>query len=221
MKNHITDSIKAVIFDHDDTLVGTIKPKSRQHKHIAKTYYDKILTDDEIRLHWGKPLGELLCLLYGTDNVEEALGYSEGTRARFPKDVFEATIPTLQRIRAAGLLTGLVTATTLDSLMFDFETGLLPRELLDYLQTANDTSYHKPDPRVFDPAKQWLAEHDIDATEVLYIGDGLHDMRAAVGAGFNFVGVHTGLVAAEEFAEHGADSVPDLYGLYGDAAERR
>ncbi len=55
--------IKAILFDHDDTLVQTIKSKWAQHKYIAKTFYHKNLKDEELRLHWGKPFTELVELL--------------------------------------------------------------------------------------------------------------------------------------------------------------
>ena len=44
----------------------------------------------------------------------------------------------------------------------------------------------------------------------MYIGDGLHDMRAATGAGFNFLGVETGLVTAEEFLAEDAKSITSI-----------
>lgn len=46
--------------------------------------------------------------------------------------------------------------------------------------------------------------------EVLYVGDGLHDMRGALGAGFNFLGVETGLVTAKQFQMAGALSIPGI-----------
>ena len=50
MSEHIPDKIKAVLFDHDDTLVDTIGTKWAQHKFIADKYYAKQLTDEEIKL---------------------------------------------------------------------------------------------------------------------------------------------------------------------------
>ncbi len=46
--------IKAVLFDHDDTLVAT----------------------DERREHWGKPLEQLVGLLYDTADIEQAMAYT-------------------------------------------------------------------------------------------------------------------------------------------------
>ena len=89
----------------------------------------------------------------------------------------------------------------------------LPRQHLDYTQTADDTTYHKPDPRVFEPATAWLAGKNIQPNEVLYVGDGLHDMKAALGAGFSFLGVQTGLVSAADFKAAGAKSIPGIADL--------
>ena len=38
----------------------------------------------------------------------------------------------------------------------------------------------------------WLESEAIRPDEVIYVGDGLHDMKAALGAGFSFLGVETG-----------------------------
>jgi len=215
MSEHIPETIKAVFLDHDDTLVGTIEAKWAHHKHVARNFYGKELTDDEIRPHWGVPLEKLVCLLYGTDDAEQAMAYNTATHEAYPKKLFPATVPTLERIKASGLLTGIVTATSSFSFEHDLELHRIPRELIDYTQTSGDTDYHKPDPRVFTPALAWLGARSITPGEVLYIGDGLHDMKAATGAGFNFLGVETGLVTAEEFQRNGIKSIPSIAELYG------
>jgi HAD superfamily hydrolase (TIGR01549 family) len=219
MSEHIADNIKVVFFDHDDTLVDTIGTKWEQHKHVARTFYNKELTDEEIKEHWGKPLGELVCLLYGTDDVERAMAYNTATHEDFPKELFTATIPTLRHLKAAGKIIGIITATSRFSFEHDLTLHQIPRELLDYTQTADDTIYHKPDPRVFEPALEWLTEQQIRPNEVVYIGDGLHDMRAAVGAGFSFLGVETGLVTAEQFLVKNARSIPTIGNLIDEVRE--
>jgi len=215
MNENIADGIKAVFFDHDDTLVGTIGTKWAQHKHIARTFYGKELTDDEIKAHWGKPLHEMICLLYGTDDAEDAMAKNMATHEAFPKELFTATIPTLHHLKAAGKLIGIITATSRFSFEHDLTLHGVPRELLDYTQTADDTPFHKPDPKVFKPAVAWLTEHHIEPAEVVYVGDGLHDMKAALGVGFVFLGVETGLVTAEQFAEHRVKSIPSVGHLLG------
>ena len=128
----------------------------------------------------------------------------------FPKDLFQDTIPVLRMLHKHGLLTGVITATSLFSFEHDLKLHKIPRQLLDYTQTADDTPHHKPNPLVFEPVIALLTECGIKPEEVIYIGDGLHDMKAAVGAGFCFLGVETGLVTAAEFEDAGANSIADI-----------
>jgi phosphoglycolate phosphatase len=202
--------IKAILFDHDDTLVSTIKAKWAQHKFIAKTFYGKDLQDDEIRVHWGKPFSVLIKLLYNTDDADSAVSYNLHVRKDFPKTLFEDTIETLTILRNKEMKIGLVTATTLSNLENDFTTLNISKHLFDYIQTEEDTIYHKPDSRVFEPALKWLAQKHIYPHEVLYVGDSLNDMKAALGAGFQFLGVHTGLTSIEEFRQNQVNGIQRL-----------
>lgn len=220
MTKHIGDHVKVVLFDHDDTLVGTIAPKWQQHKYVARTHYGKELSDDDIRQHWGKPFTEMICLLYGTEDAEQALAYNKASHQNYPKELFTATIPTLRRLKKAGKLIGIITATIRFSFEHDLELHSIPKDLLDYTQSAEDTPFHKPDPRVFKPVLAWLKEKNITPEEVIYVGDGLHDMKAALGAGFNFIGVETGLVTADEFRAADALSIPSIGHLLKDSAVR-
>jgi len=209
----IDDTVLVALFDHDDTLVGTRGPKVQQHILVAQVCYGKTLTEAEILAHWGKPLPQFLCAIFGTDDADRALENSRVYSERFPKTLFPDTIPTLQRLLDLGKWLGIVTASTHRSLNYDLESLSIPGEWFEYIQAAEDTTVHKPNPRVFDPAVAALHEQGLYPEEVLYVGDGLHDLYAARGAGFSFIGVETGLVSAEEFREHGAISVPTLADL--------
>jgi phosphoglycolate phosphatase len=206
----ISPSIKVVLFDHDDTLVGSIKAKWAQHKFIARTFYDKKLTDEDIQLHWGKPFTVLLKLLYGTDHIDMAMSYNIATRSKFPKVLFKDTIKTLSALHQSGKKLALVTATTRSSLNYDFETLKIPDHLFDFIQTEDETIFHKPDPRVFEPVLKWIAEQQIQPHEVLCVGDQLTDMHIAKEVGFEFIGVGTGLISVEEFEKHQVRAVPRI-----------
>jgi HAD superfamily hydrolase (TIGR01549 family) len=207
---YVNNHIKVVLFDHDDTLVGTIGSKWDEHKFIAKKYYNKTITDNDIKAHWGKPFAEMICLLYDTDDAEQAIDYNLKHHTEFEKTLFSATVPVLRHLKERGMKLGIITATTRISFEHDLELHEIPKDLLSYTQTSEETQFHKPDPRVFEPVLKWLDEEEISSDEVLYIGDGLHDMKAAVGAGFNFLGVQTGLVSAEEFASVNAQSITSI-----------
>lgn len=210
MAERIGEDIKAVFFDHDDTLVGTIEPKWAHHKFVAKKYYGKDLKDEEIIPHWGKPFPELVCVLYGTDNTEEAITNNAAHHTEFPKILFDSSIPLLRHLHEIGKLTGIITATSRFSFDHDLTLHRFPRECIDYTQTADDTTFHKPDPRVFEPALKWLETRNIKPDEVIYIADGIQDMKAALGAGFHFIGVQTGLARATEFSDLGVSSVSTI-----------
>ncbi len=213
MATYVNDDIKAVLFDHDDTLVNTIGTKSAQHKYIAKTYYGKDLTDAEIRQHWGKPLEELMRALYDTEDGKQALAYTFVHHENYPKILFAETIPALSYLKSKAKLIGVITATHRYSFEHDILLHKVPAKLIDYTQTADETPYHKPNPKVFAPTIKWLASEHIHPSEVLYVGDSMYDMKAALGAGFGFLGVETGLTTAKQFRAAGAKSIATLADL--------
>ncbi len=213
MEKYIRKTIKVILFDHDDTLVGTIEAKWAEHKYIAKKYYGKDLTDEELHKHWGKPLSIMIGLLYGTDNIVQAMDYVKITQNNFPKKIHDDTLVTLNYLKNAGIKIGVITATTRHSFNNDLKTLHIPEELFDYTQTEDDTSFHKPDPKVFEPVVSWLKQKGIKPSEVMYVGDGLHDMKAALGAGFEFIGVSTGLVTQSTFKNNGATAILKLSDL--------
>jgi phosphoglycolate phosphatase-like HAD superfamily hydrolase len=95
----------------------------------------------------------------------------------------------------------------------DFATLNIPEQLFDYIQTEDDTIYHKPDSRVFEPALKWLTKEKIQPGEVIYVGDSLNDMRAAIDAGLQFLGVQTGLTSLEEFQQNQSSGIQQLIEL--------
>jgi phosphoglycolate phosphatase-like HAD superfamily hydrolase len=213
MIHDLINEAKAVFFDHDDTLVGTMKAKWAQHKYIARKFYGKKLKDEELRSHWGEPFTSLLKSLYGTDHIDIAMSYNIATRTQFPKLLFKDTLATLKFFHGTEKKIGMVTATTLSSLQNDFNTLGISKQLFDYLQTEDDTYFHKPDPRVFEPALKWLSKHNIEPSEVVYVSAFLKDFLAAREAGLNFIGVATGLTSLAEFTKHQVPVIPYLSSL--------
>ena len=203
--------IKAVFFDHDDTLVESRRHKWNQHIHVARKHYGIDLSDEQLlRENYGKPFPELVKVLYNTEDVEAAFTNIALYRNEFPKVIYPETKKILIALHKVGILTGVVTATTRDGLNYDHNMFGITSDLVDYTQTAEESDYHKPDPRVFDPAIAWLKEKNIKPSEVVYVGDALHDLNAAIGAGFNFIGVETGVVTGEVFLQNGVKSVPSI-----------
>jgi phosphoglycolate phosphatase-like HAD superfamily hydrolase len=210
VNGYVASHIKVVVFDFDDTLIGTYEAIRRLHKHIAKNYYKVNLSDEVILKHWGQPISELAKHYYRADDIEAAIAKMILHQPDFPKEVFPLAAPTIRRLKRAGMLLGIVSAIILPILERDARLTRLPLDLIDYIQTAENTDHHKPNPKVFEPLLNWATARAISADEILYIGDGLQDMEAAHGAGIHFLGVQTGPVSAEAFAAKGARSIADL-----------
>lgn len=212
----MSKNIKAVVFDMDDTLIKTFEIKLRQHKHFARERYGLDLNDNLFREHWGKPFHLFLESLYGdVDALDNIHAEYVKLSHLFPVELQADTLHVLDYLHAAGKKLGIVTATAREVVMRDLTPAGFPLERLHKLQTSDDTLVHKPDPRVFEPMLQALAEAGV-ATEVMYVGDALTDYYAARDAGLHFVGVTTGLVTAEQFRDAGALHVVERLGGVAD-----
>jgi HAD superfamily hydrolase (TIGR01509 family) len=182
-----------VAFDFDDTLVATINNVWKQHKHVASKF-GITLTDGDMRRVWGQPLHDLVTDLYGQpfDVVEPHLLRE---KPNFPKEIFPESKRLLATLRSSGKVIGLVTSTNTRSLMIDFARNEIDDDAFDHVFTIDDCEHHKPDKRVFDP----LLTRGYTPEEIVYIGDAPTDFYAARDAGFDFIGVGTGLLSAGDF----------------------
>ena len=185
---------KVVAFDFDDTLVATIKNVWKQHKHVALTEFGVEITDEDMRRVWGRPFHSMVEDLYGHPfaDVEPHLLRE---KPNFPKEIFPESKEVLAALKSAGKVVALVTSTNTRSLAGDFVHNAITDDVFDHVFTIDDCEYHKPDKRVFDP----LLSVGYTPGEVIYIGDAPTDFYAARDAGFDFIGVGTGLLSASDF----------------------
>lgn len=184
--------VKAILFDYDDTLVKTRETVWEAHKHTAKKYYDLDLTDEDIKVHWGRPYTEMLGDIYNHVDTYEGLHRNYKTvRLNYPMKVFDESVSVVNQL-VTNYLVGIVTAANLELVMFDLNKLEFPLDSLVFIQTAEDTQVHKPDSGVFKPALKKLAKKKIEPHEVLYVGDDIRDYQAASGAGLQFVGIVRG-----------------------------
>lgn len=192
----ISSKHSVVAFDFDDTLVATIKNVWNQHKHVALTEFGVEITDDDIRRVWGRPFNQMVEDLYGHpfSKVEPHLLRE---KPNFPKEIFPESTKLLAKLRGDCKTIVLVTSTNTNSLTTDFVHNAIEHNTFDHVFTIDDTKYHKPDKRVFDP----LLAHGYKPEEIIYIGDAPTDFYAARDSGFDFIGVATGLLSVRDFAK--------------------
>jgi HAD superfamily hydrolase (TIGR01549 family) len=82
-------------------------------------------------------------------------------------------------LKDSGKFVGIVTANGKHNLEHDLIITQIPKDIFDYIQTEEDTIFHKPDGHVFRPVHEYIDELNIYPHEVLYVGDSMQDFKAA------------------------------------------
>jgi phosphoglycolate phosphatase len=201
---------KVAVFDHDDTLKITRADVYGQMVALGRKY-DLEITNEALDASWGKAWEEQLELVYGdVANVEELEAAYEALGTDFPCRANEDSGHVLDVLDHGQIPRGIVSSH--NGRMVREELKLLGFDPDDFtfVHGSEDTEHHKPDSRTFDPAAAYLEEKGISREQTVYIGDDVRDHEAAVGAGWGFVAVTTGIHTRDHFEEIGAIAVPRL-----------
>lgn len=195
--------IRGVIFDIDDTLVQTIRCKWFALKATAKKYYNLEVTDEHIKRFWGAPFSIMLSGVFSDiDKVETIKKHYIETSKQFPMVAQPGAFEAVNKLKKDYRITA-VTSSSRSVILKDLKDSGFDLKDFFFIQTAEDTPYHKPDPRVFRPVLTKLQKLHILPSNTVYIGDSLRDFEAAYKAGLKFVAVTSGLTSKEEFGEAG------------------
>jgi len=186
-----------LLWDVDGTLTDTTALIAAALEHVYVNFYKRTLPYEERCALIGTPLKKQIRVFgephaFGT--TEEAvmdafIAYYEEHKAE--EKIFEDVLEVLKDGKRRGIPTGLVTSKNREEL-----DNTMPRlgiaDFVDFTVTADDIPHPKPAP---DGILLSLRHFDIPADQVaaaFYIGDTLHDMRAARDAGVQGVGVTWG-----------------------------
>lgn len=201
---------RAYIFDLDDTLINTIATKTEAIQFVAKKYYNTDISSERIRAVWGKPFHDLMEELAPKHaKIEELIEQYKAEREKFPSYAYPNTIETLTTLSKRAML-GIVTSHTRIFIHSDLEAAHIPEELFTIILTAEDTQFHKPDPRVFDKVIELCVSRSIEKNDMMYIGDSLMDYQAAHDAGIPFIGIHSHTAPKETFENLGIQTIGDI-----------
>lgn len=209
----IPNDIKVVAFDWDMTIVDS-RGKLLQNRAIASEFGNP-LTVDEVRHHWNESTGfaDLMARLTNNAPLEDVMAVvkRDYNKADYAKRSFGFAVPAIERVRAAGYKTAILSGVQRELLEQDARDLSIPvDDLFNFIQAQDDCEFKKPDPRVFGPV---LEHFGIAATSLLYIGDEEKDFRAATAAGAHFIGVETGMSTGTEFDALGAPYSNTLEGI--------
>jgi phosphoglycolate phosphatase len=207
-------NVRAIVFDYDDTLVQTKRTKYQAIQALGERYYHIALTPAMIDAHWGSPHTEFYAQLFKSveTDLTTLLERRQLLSDEFPNLAYEDAREVLEYLIGRYPI-GLVTASGREMLDSELLYLELPVQQFLFVQTSEDTLYHKPDPRVFDLTKARLHALGISPAETLYVGDSLKDLQAARGAQFQFVGIGHITTNPDDFDAEGASWVPNLSAL--------
>lgn len=197
--------IKAIIFDIDDTLTQVVIIKWQAIKETGKRYYAFNITDAHLKKYWGLPFDEMLSGVF--DNVDKISNIKKKyfkVSQEFPMKPQPDVIEILSALYKKYLLAAL-TSGSRRFILNDFKQSGINKKLFKILQTSEDTKFHKPNPKVFDPIIQKLSLKNITKDATIYIGDSILDFQAARDAGLQFLAVTTGIYKKDDFLAQGLE----------------
>ncbi len=191
----------------DGTLIETTGLITESLDHIYRKHFGRTLPYEELRALIGTPLKKQIRVFgdletWGVDEqaiTADFIAYYEAHRSR--ERILQDVVAVLIEGKRRGFPTALVTSKNLEEL-----TNTLPRlGIADFVDTAinaDDVARPKPDPEGLRLALRRLNIPPEHLSAACYIGDTIHDMRAARAAGIRAIGVTWGaapraLLAAE------------------------
>lgn len=210
----LINGIKAVLFDLDDTIMQTKEIKVKAIKTLGLRYYNFEVPDELIDRHWGGPVSSFYENVFKSvdRNLDRVLERRELINEEFRNQPYEDATPVLNYL-SAKYRVGIVTSSSRKAVNLLLTYADLPVQQLDFIQTAEDTFYHKPDPKVFDPSLEKLSPRGIKRSEILYIGDSYKDYLAASDAGLHFIGIANNTTPEAAFVENNITFIQKLSDL--------
>jgi phosphoglycolate phosphatase-like HAD superfamily hydrolase len=181
-------------------LMGNWGPISLTKTAAADFGY--ILTKEDIKRVWGKPFQEMIISLMPTvdyltwyKHYRIVMGKHQSSLHRGAKDI-------MTYLKALGCYIAVVSSNSKELVKQDMEAvGVL--DFVDSVWGFEDSSYHKPDPRVLVPILESQGEQRVLKEAYFYIGDSIRDYLAAIGNGILFFAVTTGHEDQQAFLQSG------------------
>ncbi len=202
-----SQSITAVLFDLDGTLIHSIEHIIACWQYTVRTSLGREMTREEILPTLGRALLETFEEVAPGRSLEMREVYRAYQKATHDSDVtlVAGTHETLSKLRSSGYKLGVVTSKGIVVASEGLNLfNLLP--YFDVIVTYEDTERHKPHPDPLIVASERLG---IEPAHLLYVGDAVFDIQASKAAGIEAVGVTWGAGKRQDLAEAGAGWVID------------
>jgi len=173
--------LKAVLFDLDGTLIHSVDHIVDCWQHTARTCLGREMTREEILPTLGRTLYDAFEEIAPgrSDELYEVYRAHQVVTHDSTVTMVEGTRETLEALKKAGMLLGVVTAKKLVTAMRGIDLFGLAA-YFDTIVTLEDSSKHKPSPEPLLVAAQKLG---IRPEEAVYVGDARVDIEAGHAAG--------------------------------------
>ncbi len=204
--------LSAALFDFDGTLVDTTEMIYQGMRHATSSVLGREdFTREQLLANVGQPMPRQMELI-DADKTELLL---ESYRHHHLEhhDVLIRAFPgiddALQRLRAAGVKTAVVTSKRRDSVEMALKKFPDLGPAVDRFVTMEDTREHKPHPEPLLRGLELIG--GIPKEEAAYVGDSPFDVQAAKAAGLMSVAVSWGAFSEDTLREAEPDHlVPDI-----------
>ena len=199
----MSSRFKAVLFDHDGTLVDSEAVHHALWNQVLQPYGVEIPLDVYMQHYSGVPAlanGEDVRQRYGLSPSAQALADAKNTAAEhylqahaFP--LMPGVRECLARLNAAGLRKGVVTGARMFAIAATLRSYAMAAEF-EVVVSADEVVHSKPAPDCYLLALQHMG---LQAHEAVAFEDTEHGVAAAVAAGLACVAIPTPMSAGQDF----------------------
>lgn len=212
----MSETIKAIIFDSDGTLLDTRELIFEGYKTVLQQHnLSHLATDQYIRQRLGKPTKETFEQIIAGHHTD--LSATELARKLDEAQInllsnikaYPHTRELLERWQGQGVKLCLFTSGYGYMIDRNFAAAGIPdvRELFDAISTADDGFAHKPEP---DAILDLLRQVNVEPRNAIVVGDHAYDVIAGKRAGVGLkIGLLHGIGTQHELLGAGADFLSD------------
>lgn len=191
------------IFDYDGVMVDNTTVGINNLITIARNCVGQI-PYSFIQKHWGLRPMEMFGAIQKHLNLkdEEVKLLCRHFKENYTRyEVNQNLIQTIDALRRNNRFTGLITSRTKKSLQDICQQLNFPLRVFNFIQTADDCQYVKPDGRVFRPLLAEARRRSVTPAKIVYIGDTRYDYQAVLSSksALKFIGVLSGASTEEDF----------------------
>jgi len=210
----ITENIKAIIINLDDTLCLTEQVSYEMENETLHQLGRPAMPRDIHKSTWGKPLFEIISTRSPGVDIDAFRECYIPIIAKYVNQrkldtIAPENLEVLDKLISDGMILFILTSRTHTEVahLLEPDHDLATRITMFYYR--DNTRFHKPDPRAFDLL---MEENGLLPSDCIYVGDSLSDAEAAKKAGLYFIAsLESGLRTREDFIEHPVDYFVDSF----------